>query len=252
MKIAVCCKRVPKTEARINVKGDGSDIDPAGIEFELAAFDQMALEEAIRWREANKATELTMVTLGSAAGSKEIRTGLAMGADKALHLTFEGLVQPDAAAKLLADELKPGAFDVIWTGKQATDDDHGQVGQLIALHLGLPCVTLVTKVDHESVGTGKLVVHHDVEGGTEIVEVATPCVLTAQKGLTEPRNASLKGIMAAKKKPLEAKAVTPPASGIVNVKMTPPPPRPAGKIVGEGPAAVGELLRLLKEEAKVL
>ena len=152
----------------------------------------MALEEAIRWREANKATELVTFTLGPSGSSKEIRTGLAMGADRAVHLVCETLVQPDAAAKVLADELRAGGFDVILTGKQATDDDHGQVGQLIALHLGLPCVTLVTKVDHGTLGSGKLTVHHDAEGGTEVVEVTTPCVLTAQKGLSDPRNASLK------------------------------------------------------------
>ena len=250
MKTAVCIKRVPDSETRVKIAADGKSLDEAGVKFALNPYDEFAVEEGLRRKEKAGTGEVAVISLGPAAAQETIRTALAMGADRGVLLQVDK-VPADGfeTAKLLAAELKGGSWDLILFGKMAIDDYNHQVGPMVAELLGLPCVTAVAHLDID--GT-KGVAEREVEGGIEVVEFPLPAVLTADKGLNEPRYPALKGIMAAKKKPLEVKPVQPGPGTIEVLALTPPPERKEGKIVGEGAGAVAELVRLLREEAKVL
>ena len=250
MKIAVCIKRVPDTETRIKVGADNVTIDEAGVKFILNPYDEFAVEEALQRKEKAGAGEVVVVTVGPDAAQETIRTALAMGADKGVLLKADAVpADPLAVARALAAELKDGGYDLILFGKMAVDDYHHSVGIMTAELLGLPGITAAVKLD---IADKKLTAEREVEGGVEVVECALPAVVTADKGLNSPRYPALKGIMAAKKKPIETK---PAALGAVRVKCTTlglPPERKAGRIVGEGVGAGAELVRLLRQEAKVL
>ncbi len=250
MKIAVCVKRVPDSETRVKIAADGKSLDEAGVKFVLNPYDEFAVEEALRRKEKAGTGEVAVLCLGPAAAQETIRTALAMGADRGILLQTDKIpVDPFETARLIAAELKSATWDLILFGRMAIDDYSHQVGPLVAELLGLPCVTTVSHLDIDGT-TG--VAEREIEGGIEVVEFSLPAVLTADKGLNEPRYPALKGIMAAKKKPLEVKPVQPAAGSFEVTALTPPPVRNEGKIVGEGAAAVGELVRLLREEAKVL
>ncbi|HXF95447.1 MAG TPA: electron transfer flavoprotein subunit beta/FixA family protein [Gemmatimonadales bacterium] len=250
MKIAVCIKRVPDTETRVKVGPDGKTLDESGAKFILNPYDEFAVEEALRRKEQAGAGEVVVLSLGPAATQETIRTALAMGADRGILLQTDRVPADGLeVARVLAGELRDGGWDLVFFGKMAIDDYNHQVGPMVAELLGLACVTAVT---HLEIADGKGIAQREIEGGIEVVEFPLPAVLTADKGLNEPRYPALKGIMAAKKKPLEVKPVTPGAGGLEVLAMTPPAERPAGKIVGEGPDAVPTLVRLLREEAKVL
>ena len=250
MKIAVCIKRVPDSETRVKIAADGQSLDEAGVKFILNPYDEFAVEEALRRKEAAGAGEVVVIALGPAQAQETIRTALAMGADRGVllqadRIPADGLI----TARALAAELKDGGWDLILCGKVAIDDSNHQVGPMVAELLGLPCVTTVAHLD---LAQGKGTAEREIEGGIEVVEFPLPAVVTADKGLNEPRLPALKGIMAAKKKPLEVKPVQLDAGGIAVTGMVLPAERQAGRIVGEGAAAVPELVRLLREEAKVL
>jgi electron transfer flavoprotein beta subunit len=250
MKIAVCVKRVPDSETRVKIAPDGRSLDEAGVKFILNPYDEFAVEEALRRRETAGAGEVVVISLGPPQAQETIRTALAMGADRGVLLQTERIpLDGLEVARLLAAELRDGGYDLILFGKMAIDDYNHQVGPMVAELLDLPCVTGVSRLEIAG-GTGTA--EREVEGAVEVMEFPLPAVLTADKGLNEPRYPALKGIMAAKKKPLEVKPVSPGAGGLEPVAMTLPPERQAGRIVGEGPAAVPELVRLLREEAKVL
>ncbi len=251
MRIAVCIKRVPDSETRVKIAADGKSIDEAGVKFVMNPYDEFAVEEALRRKEKAGTGEVAVFCLGPAAAQETIRTALATGADRGVLLQVDKTpTDPFEAAKLIAAELKRGgAWDLILFGRMAIDDYNTQVGTLVAELLGLPCVTAVSHLDID--GT-KGVAEREIEGGIEVVDFSLPAVLTTDKGLNEPRYPALKGIMAAKKKPLEVKPAQPGAGTLEVVALTPPPERKEGKIVGEGAGAVGELVRLLREEAKVL
>jgi len=250
MKIAVCIKRVADSEARIKIGADGKTLDEAGVKFTLNPYDEFAVEEALRRKEKAGAGEVVVVSLGPAAAQETIRTALAMGADRGVLLQTDKIPADGfEVAKALAAELRDGGYDLILFGKMAIDDYNHQVGPMVAELLGLPCVTSVA---HLTLEAGKGTAEREVEGGIEVVEFPLPAVLTADKGLNEPRYPALKGIMAAKKKPLDVKPIALPGGGLEVLAMTPPAERKEGRIVGEGPAAVPELVRLLREEAKVL
>ncbi len=250
MKIAVCIKRVPDSETRVKIAPDGKSIDEAGVKFILNPYDEFAVEEALRRKETAGAGEVAVIALGPAPAQETIRTALAMGADRGVLLQADRIPADGLqAATALAAELKAGAFDLILFGKMAIDDYNHQVGPMVAELLDLPCVTTVAHLEIEN---GKGTAEREIEGGVEVVEFPLPAVLTTDKGLNEPRYPALKGIMAAKKKPLEVKPVAPGPGALEVLALTPPPERQAGKIVGEGSAAVPELVRLLREEAKVL
>lgn len=247
MKTAVCIKRVPDTEARVKAAGDS--VDTGGAKFIVSPYDEFAVEAALRLRDAAGEGETVAVSLGTSAAGEQLRSVLAMGADRAIRLDGEGSVDGLEVARVLASELKEGDYDLILFGSKAADDDQQQVGPMVAELMGLPCVTVVAEVEAED---GKVVCHREVEGGTEVLEVSTPAVVTITKGPHEPRYPSLKGIMAAKKKPMEEKPVEVRESRIRIRSYSDPEARPEGKIVGEGPDAVPELVRLLRDEAKVL
>ncbi len=241
-------KRVPDTEARIRISGDGGSIETAGVKHVLNPYDEFAVEAALKHREAAGGGGVVTLTAGGAASAETLRTTLAMGADAAVHLKTDQPLEGLRAARLLADEIRGREYDLVLFGMKAIDDDLQAVGPMVAELLEIPCATAVTEFSHEA---GKVVAYREIEGGTEIVEMKLPCAITLTKGAYEPRYASLKGIMAAKKKPLEEKAVQIEGAAPAQATFTYPPERQAGRIVGEGPDAVPELVRLLRSEAKV-
>ncbi len=250
MKIAVCMKRVPDTAAKIRIGGDGKGIDAAGVEWVISPYDEMALERAIQLREAGAATAVAVLCLGPKEATKEVRTALAMGADEGL-LLVDGGGERDArsTADALATAVREAGADLVLFGWKAVDTDAAAVPHLVAAALDRPCISFVTKLE---VANGRVTCHREIEGATEVIEVPLPCVLTAQKGLAEPRYASLKGIMAAKRKPLVEKPAPAAAATVTTLRLELPAERPAGRIVGQGAEAVPELVRCLREEAKLL
>ncbi len=250
MKIAVCIKRVPDSEARIKVGADGKSIDESGVKFVLNPYDEYAVEEALKLKEAAGAGEIVIVCVGPEAAQETIRTALAMGADTGVLLKADSAgLDPLPVAQALVAELKDGGFDLVLFGKVAIDDSNHAVGPMVAELLGLACVSAVA---HLEMAAGKGKAEREIEGGVEVVEFALPAVITADKGLNEPRYPALRGIMMAKKKPLEVKDAAVAGGGIEVVSLVPPPERKAGRIVGEGADAVPALVDALRNEAKVL
>lgn len=249
MKIVVCVKRVPDTETRIRIAESGDAIDESGVKFIMSPYDEFAVEGALRTKEAAGEGEVALLTLGDAAAAEILRSGLAMGADRAILLEGEVTMDGLATARALVAELEAMEAGLVLFGTVAADDDQQQVGPMVATLLGRPCVTGVADFEVED---GVATCHREVEGGVEVVEADLPAVLTITKGEFEPRYASLKGIMAAKKKPLEQKDASTVEARLRVEALEHPPERPEGKIVGEGAEAAGELVRLLREEARVL
>jgi electron transfer flavoprotein beta subunit len=249
MKVLVPVKRVVDFNVKVRVKADGSGIELANVKMSMNPFDEIAVEEALRLKEAGKATEVVCVSIGPAQTAETIRTGLAMGADRGIHVKTDAAVEPLAVAKILqkvAEEEKPG---LIILGKQAIDDDSNQTGQMLAALLGWPQGTFASKVviEGESVS-----VTREVDGGLQTVKLNMPAVITTDLRLNEPRYASLPNIMKAKKKPIGEK--TPEALGVdfaprLKVLKT---GEPAGRKAGVKVKTVGELLDKLKNEAGVL
>ncbi len=248
MNVFVLIKQVPDTEASIRISPDSKSVPTGDLNLVLNPYDEYAVEEALKVKES-LGGEVTAVCLGGSDAVKAIRTAMAMGVDKGIHLEVESPWDAGVIAKALANIVKDQPCDLLLCGKQAMDYDNSQVGPMIGEYLGWASVSIVTKLE---VSEDKVVAHRQVEGGTEIVESPLPVVITAQKGLNEPRYASLKGIMMAKKKPLDT--VDPGAleDRIEVLKLEYPPERKGGKIIGEGVEAVPELIRVLKEEAKIL
>jgi electron transfer flavoprotein beta subunit len=258
MKIVVCVKQVPDTEARIRIGADAKGIAENELTWIVSPYDEFAIEEALRIKE-KKGGEVILVTLGPDRAQAALRSGLAMGADSAIHLKdplFEGL---DAlgTAWALASAIRPLSPELILTGQQGVGADNSQVPGLLAEILDLPQVTMAIKLE---VGDAKATVSREIEGAHEVWETSLPAVISAQKGLNEPRYASLKGIMAAKKKPVETKDAAAlglkaedvkPKTKVVALEL--PAARPGVKMIqGDVDTQVKELLRLLHEEAKVL
>jgi electron transfer flavoprotein beta subunit len=248
VKSIVCIKRVPDTEARIRIAGDGSTIDPSGVKFVLNPYDEFAVEAALKHKEAAGQGDVIVISVGDAASAETLRSALAMGADAAVLVKADRSAEGLAAAKALAAEIGGREYDLLLFGMKAIDDDLQAVGPMTAELLGIPVATSVTEF---SVDNGKVTAHREIEGGAEVVELRMPCALSITKGAYEPRYPNLKGIMAAKKKPLEEKPATVEAQASSGA-LSYPPERQAGRIVGEGPDAVPELLRLLRQEAKVI
>ena len=250
MKIAVCLKRVPEMELRFSIAADRKSLDQGGLKYEISDFDGYALEVGLQLVERAGAGEVVALCLGPDGVQETLRKALAMGAARAVQLKadevpFDGL----AIAAALAAELKAGEYDLILFGRMATDTASGTVGPMTAQLLDLPCVT---SISHLELADGRGTARRDLEGATETVQFPLPAVLTIDEGIARPRLATLKGIMAAKKKPLD---VRPAQLGKVNLtveSMALPPERTGGRIVGEGVDAVPELVRLLRTEAKVL
>ena len=249
MRICICIKRVPDTEARIRIAADGAGIDPAGVKYVISPYDEFALELALRLKDASVASEVAVLSVAEPAAAEQLRTALAMGADRAVLLKGQPTLDGLATARALAAELKSANPDLVLLGMKAVDDDQQQVGPMLAELLGLPCITVAASFE---LADGMVVCHREIEGGVEVVEAPLPAVVTITKGEAVPRYASLKGIMAAKKKPLEERDAQLGESRVQVRSLSTPPERPAGRIVGQGVDAIPELVRLLRDEARVL
>jgi electron transfer flavoprotein beta subunit len=249
MKILVPVKRVVDYNVKIRVKPDGSGVELNNVKMSMNPFDEIAVEEALRLKEAGKAEEVVVVSIGPAKAEETIRTGLAMGADRGILVEAEGTVEPLAVAKILkgvAEEEKP---DLVILGKQAIDDDCNQTGQMLAALLGWAQGTFASKLEP---GDGKASVTREVDGGLQTVELTLPAIVTTDLRLNQPRYASLPNIMKAKKKPLDKKAPadygvdTAPRLTVVKTE------EPAGRKAGVKVDSVAELVDKLKNEAGVL
>ncbi|MBS7706185.1 electron transfer flavoprotein subunit beta/FixA family protein [Chelatococcus asaccharovorans] len=249
MKILVPVKRVVDYNVKIRVKADGSGVDLANVKMSMNPFDEIAVEEALRLKEAGKASEVIAVSIGPAQASETIRTALAMGADRGILVKAEGRVEPLAVAKLLkaiAAKEEPG---LVILGKQAIDDDSNQTGQMLAALLGWPQGTFASKV---VIGDGTVDVTREVDGGLQTVGLKLPAIVTTDLRLNEPRYASLPNIMKSKKKPLDE--TTPEALGVdVTPRLTiVKTSEPAGRKAGAKVASVAALVDKLKNESGVL
>lgn len=248
MNIVVCVNHVPDTETRIKVGPDNRSIDKTGVNHMLSPYDEVAVEEGLRLRDKFKG-EVVAISLGSDAHKETLRKVLAMGVDKAVLLKDDGVRDSFAVAAGLAAEIRQRAPDVVLFGKQSIDYDNAQVGTLVAEMLGLPSVAVIVKLD---VQDGKAVCEREIEGGHEVVETKLPAVFLAQKGLNEPRYPSLKGIMAAKSKPIEEKPAVQSVVRVETIQMKRPPVKATGRILGTDKSAVPELVRILHEEVRVI
>lgn len=249
MNVLVLIKAVADSEAVIKPAADGKSVALDGISWVISPYDEYALEEALRQRDADGSGEVVAVGFGGDDVPKVLRNALAIGADRAIHIKGTQSLDPLATAKVLAAAVKGLSYDVILCGKQAIDHDHHAVGVMTAELLDIPSVSVVTKIERSG---ATLKIEREVEGGVEVVETSMPCLLTCNKGLNEPRYASLKGIMAAKKKPIDELAAADAASQIEVLSIQSRPPRQPGEVLGTGVDAVPVLVKKLQEEAKVL
>ncbi len=249
MKILVPVKRVVDYNVKIRVKSDGSGVELANVKMSMNPFDEIAVEEALRLREAGKATEVIVVSIGPAQAAETIRTGLAMGADRGILVKHESIVEPLGVAKILKAVVEAEAPGLVIMGKQAIDDDCNQTGQMLAALLGWGQGTFASKVE---LSDGTVDVTREVDGGLQTVGLKLPAIVTTDLRLNEPRYASLPNIMKAKKKPIDEK--TPADFGVdVTPRLTVlKTSEPAGRKAGVKVADVAELVSKLKSEAGVL
>jgi electron transfer flavoprotein beta subunit len=250
VKIAVCIKRTPDSESRFKIASSGAAVDEAGLKFDIDDFAGYAVEAALQINEKAGGGESVVIALGPDNVQEVLRKAMSMGVDRAVHLKTD-TVPADGIAigKALAAELKDGGFDLVLFGKHSFDSSNAVVGTAVAELLGVPCVTAASQL---SVANGQGTARRELEGAAEMVSFPLPAVVTIDEGVARPRYPSLKGIMAAKKKPLESKPAQLGAIRVTVQKAELPPERPAGRIIGEGAAAVPELIKLLQNEAKVL
>lgn len=248
MKIAVCVSHVPDTATKIVIGPDGKHIDPNGVSYIINPYDEFAVEEALKTKE-KLGGEVVVISVGKEASKETIRKALAMGVDNGVLLKDENDRDTLGVARALAEEIKAQGAEIVFFGKQSVDYDNSITGQLTAELLGYNCVSVVVDLKIDS---NKVVAEREIEGGREVVETTLPVVITAQKGLNEPRYASLKGIMAAKKKVIEEKPAAAAEQTVEVVRMKKPALKQPGRILGTDKSAVTELVRLLKEEAKVI
>jgi electron transfer flavoprotein beta subunit len=266
MKILTLVKHVPESTAKITVKDDRSGINTTGVKFVMNPFCEFAVECALQFREKNAAAsaEITALTVGPPGAVDVLRTAFAMGVDHAVHLCDESFVGIDelTTARVIAAAVKDAGFDLIIGGKHAIDYDSGQVGPALAECLGLPHAGAVTSIGW-SADFCAATVRRRIEGAEEIIELKLPCLITAEKGLCEPRYPSLPGLMKAKKRPIDVKDAA--ALGLSTSDLArqsqgtwmgeyaPPPPRPPGrKLEGEPEEMAKELVRILRDEEKLI
>ena len=249
MKVLVAVKRVVDYNVKVRVKGDNSGVELANVKMSMNPFDEIAVEEAVRLKEAGTIEEIVAVSMGVQQCQETIRTALAMGADRGILVQTEDELQPLAVAKMLKAIVDKESPDMVIVGKQAIDDDANQTGQMLAALMGWPQGTFASKVE---LSDGKATVTREVDDGLETVALSMPCVVTTDLRLNEPRYASLPNIMKAKKKPIDT--VTPeelgvdPTPRITTLKVEEPPKREGGVKVAD----VAELVDKLRNEAKVI
>jgi electron transfer flavoprotein beta subunit len=249
MKILVPVKRVVDYNVKIRIKPDGSGVDLANVKMSMNPFDEIAVEEALRLREAGKANEVVVVSIGPAQAAETLRTGLAMGADRGILVKTDAIVEPLAVAKILKGVFDAERPTLVIMGKQAIDDDANQTGQMLAALTGRPQGSFASKVE---LGEGTVAVTREVDGGSQTVSLKLPAIVTADLRLNEPRYASLPNIMKAKKKPIDEK--TPADYGVdvaprLKVVKT---VEPGGRKAGVKVKSVAELVAKLRDEAGVI
>ncbi len=264
MKILVLVKHVPESTANIRIRDDGGGIETQGVKFVMNPFCEFAVEAALRIREKHSGTEITVLTMGPADHADSLRTAFAMGVDHAVHLCddlFDGITEL-MTARVIAAAVKDAGFDLILTGKHAIDYDSGQVGPALAEILDIPHAGAVTNIEWAD-DFKSATVRRRIEGADEVIEIQTPCLLSAEKSLCEPRYPSLPGLMKAKKKPVDVRDAAAlgfsaadfsrQAAGTWMGEFSPPPPRPPGrKLEGEPAEMAKELARILHEEEKII
>ncbi len=249
MKILVPVKRVVDYNVKIRVKPDGSGVELANVKMSMNPFDEISVEEALRLKEAGKAEEVILVSIGPAKAEETLRTALAMGADRAVLVETDDAVEPLAVAKILKGVAEAEQPELIIVGKQAIDNDSNQTGQMLSALLGWAQATFASKVE---IGSGSAQVTREVDGGLQTIEVKLPAVVTTDLRLNEPRYASLPNIMKAKKKPLDKKSPadfgvdTSPRLKVLKTE------EPSGRKAGVKVKSVAELVEKLKTEAGVL
>ncbi len=242
-------RRVPDTATRIKVALDGMSIVTSDTEFVINPYEEYALEQGVQLKEKHGG-DVTVLTLGPEKSTTVILKALALGADRAIHLKSENFPDdPSAVARAIAAELKTVELDVLLFGKKGVDDDNQQVGPMVAELLGVPCVTQIVKLE---ISDGKAIAHREVEGGVIVVETTLPSAFTAEKDLTVPRYASLRELVAARKKPILVKEPQKFPGVLETISVQNPPPRPPGRVLGKGVEAVPILVKVLHEEAKVI
>jgi electron transfer flavoprotein beta subunit len=266
MKILTLVKNVPDSTAAIKVKDDGTGIETAGVKFVMNAFCEFAVEAALQLKEKNPAAsaEITALTVGTADDVSVLRTAYAMGIDHATLLSDDLFKDLDdlTTARVVAAAIKDAGFDLILAGKLAIDYDNGHVGPALAEHLGWPHVGTVAAIDWAD-DFSSATVRRRIEGAEEVVQVTLPCLLTIEKGLCEPRYPSLPGLMKAKKKPIDTKDAAALGLGASDLSreavgtwvadFAPPPPRPEGRrLEGEPEQTAKELVRILRNEEKII
>lgn len=250
MKIAVCISHVPDTATRIKIGSDRKSIDSTGVTYILNPYDEFAIEEALKTKDKlGSDTVVYAISVGGEANKETIRKALAMGVDEGVLLKDDSKRDSFGIAHALSEEIKSLGCEIVFFGKQSVDFDNSITGQLTAEYLGFNCIPVV--VDFKLDGN-KIIAEREIEGGREVVETEIPVVITAQKGLNEPRYASLKGIMAAKKKSITEKPAAAYSQLTETLEMNLPPSKQPGRILGTDSSAVPELVKLLREEAKVI
>jgi electron transfer flavoprotein beta subunit len=250
MKIAVCVSHVPDTATKVKVGADQKTIDPSGVTYVVNPYDEFAIEEALKMKEKfGGDSEVTAISVGGDANKETIRKALAMGVDKGILLKDESHRDSFGIAKALADEIKTGNYELVFCGKQSVDYDNSAVPQLLSEFLGFSCISVVVSLN---IDDRKVTAEREIEGGKEVVEAELPVIIGAQKGLNEPRYASLKGIMASKKKVIEEKPAASSEQFAEVLSMKKPAEKQPGRILGTDKSVVPELVRLLREEAKVI
>ena len=250
MKIAVCVSHVPDTATRIKIGADRKAIDQSGVTYVINPYDEYAVEEALKTKEKIGGDSLVYaISVGDDTNKESIRKALAMGVDEGVLLKDDNPRDSFGIANALAEEIKSLGCDIVFCGKQSVDYDNSITGQIIAEMIGYNCIPVV--VDFKLDGTN-ITAEREIEGGKEVVETQLPAVITTQKGLNEPRYASLKGIMASKKKTITEKPAAPSTNFTEVLDMNLPPSKQPGRILGTDSSAVAELVKLLREEAKVI
>ena len=243
MKVLVAVKRVVDYNVKIRVKADGSGVELANVKMSMNPFDEIGVEEAIRMKEAGKVTEIVVVSIGPAQAQETLRTALAMGADRAILVKHDEIVEPLGVAKILKGIVEAEKPEIVILGKQAIDDDCNQTGQMLSALLGWPQATFCSKIE---LGSGDALVSREIDGGMQQIKVKLPMVMTTDLRLNQPRYASLPNIMKAKKKPLDEKT---PADYGADVKLrlkvikTEDPPK---RLAGVKVASVADLVSKLK------
>ncbi|MBO6862123.1 MAG: electron transfer flavoprotein subunit beta/FixA family protein [Alphaproteobacteria bacterium] len=249
MKVLVPVKRVVDYNVKIRVKADQTGVETANVKMSMNPFDEIAVEQAVRMKEAGQAEEVIAVSIGPQQSQETIRTALAMGADRGILVQHDGEVEPLAVAKILKAVAEAEGPGVVLCGKQAIDDDANQTAQMLSALLGWPQATFVSKLE---IGDGEATATREVDGGLETIKVKLPAVCSVDLRLNEPRYASLPNIMKAKKKPIDTKTPADlgvdPTPRLQTVKVVEPPPRQAGVKVAD----VAELVAKLRNEAKVI